>query len=291
MIQKLLTALAAYTFILGLAVPASADHCDIRSEETCVHTTPGGWGVGGTKPGGGGEAPPSHGGNNGVPVALAPEYVQRRYVPACSGNAPEGGNDALCGAATTTCPVEGELRFWVFERTVTRATGAADAWQHIAPFSLCMGPEDPVLDPAVAIPALVQRDFQRVVVLKGVAEVSPKPDTLVNIPTVFTTSSPESYDIPLTLLGQSVVITAKAEKWTWHFDDGASASTTTDGSAGRVEHDYVKAGPKQAHVVIDWSGSFRINGGASQPITGSATTTGDPIDLNVKQARSELVAD
>jgi len=44
-------------------------------------------------------------------------------------------------------------------------------------------------------------------------------------------------------------------------------------------------------VVIEWSGSFRINGGAAQPISGRATTTGEPIDVEVKQARSELVHD
>ena len=231
-------------------------------------------------------------GSSGQGGPLPTVIKQSRYVPTCSTNAPEG-NDALCGTAVSTCPVEGEIRMWVYTRDYNRVTDVpVTAWARVmVPPTICIGAEDPALDPAVAIPALVQRDFQRVVVLKGVAEVSPKPDTLVNIPTVFTTSSPESYDIPLTLLGQSVVITAKAETWTWHFGDGASASTTADGSAGRVEHDYVKAGPKQAYVVIDWSGSFRINGGASQSITGTATTTGDPIDLDVKQARSELVAD
>ena len=50
-----------------------------------------------------------------------------------------------------------------------------------------LAPDDPAaaLDPTVAIAAIVQRDFQRVVVVKGGVEVSPEPDTLVNIPTRF----------------------------------------------------------------------------------------------------------
>jgi hypothetical protein len=44
-------------------------------------------------------------------------------------------------------------------------------------------------------------------------------------------------------------------------------------------------------VVIEWSGTYRIGGGAQLPISGTATTVGDPTPLQVKQARSELVHD
>jgi hypothetical protein len=154
-----------------------------------------------------------------------------------------------------------------------------------------VGGDDPVLDPTVAIAAIVQRDFQRVVVLKGGVEVSPEPDTLVNIPTRFSTDAPASYDIPLTLLGQPVTITATARRWTWHFGDGTTASTTAAGTDGRVEHTYRTSATVGAHVVIEWSGTYRIGGGAQLPITGTATTVGDPAPLEVKQARSELVHD
>ena len=69
-------------------------------------------------------------------------------------------------------------------------------------------------------------------VLKGGVEASPGPDTLVNIPTRFSTDAPDSYDIPLTLLGQPVTITATARRWTWHFGDGTTASTTAAGTDG-----------------------------------------------------------
>ena len=43
--------------------------------------------------------------------------------------------------------------------------------------------------------------------------------------------------------------------------------------------------------MIEWSGTFTINGGPPQPITGTATTTGEPAPVQVREARSELVRD
>ncbi len=179
----------------------------------------------------------------------------------------------------------------MFLRERNTVSGAVDGpGSRVAdPPFVCLGPDDPVLDPTVAIAAIVQRDFQRVVVLKGGVEASPGPETLVNIPTRFSTDAPASYDIPLTLLGQPVTITATARSWTWHFGDGTTASTTAAGTDGRVEHTYLTAASVGAHVVIEWSGTYRIGGGAELPITGTATTVGDAAPLQVKQARSELV--
>jgi hypothetical protein len=282
--------LALVFLATSAASPASAtDHCLKKDKTLCTDAGHGGFGVGQIHEDSDGNGV-SVGGSVTSPGRPKPTtLVEKQYVPTCTGNAAEDGG-VLCNAAVQTCPVEGEVRFWVYTRVVTIATGAATPWTRVTdPPSVCLGPNEPALDPLVAIPALVQRDFQRVVVLKGVAEVSPQPDTLVNIPTVFTTSTPRNYDIPLSLLGQSVVITATAERYTWHFGDGASLSTSEPG--GRVEYEYSKAGARQAYVVIEWSGAFRVNGGAAQPIAGRATTTGEPTDVQVKQARTELVRD
>ena len=279
------------TLLASLAAPLAPANADCHSqvsEETCAATTNGGFGIGqGQSDGPANDQP---GTTVGVAAPLSPEVTRTRYVPTCTGNTPEGGDDALCGAAVESCPDEAEIRMWVYTARFNRTSGEqVSDWQLVTDSATrCVGADDPVLDPTVAIPAIVQRDFKRVVVAKGVAEVSPRPDTLVNIPTVFSTSTPQSYDIPLTLLGQSVVITAKAERWTWHFGDGQSA-TSTQAPDGRVEHEYTRSGERQAYVVIEWSGTFRINGGAPQDITGAATTTGDPVTVAVKQARSQLV--
>lgn len=286
----LVMAAAGLATAFSPAMAASADHCDSRSE-ACVHSDRDGFTGGGTKTAPGRAGQQGHaGGAQPVSAPLSPTYTETSYVPTCSANGPTRNGD-LCSAATDTCPNPDELRFWVYTREVTRATGAVTDWTLVtAPAYVCLAPEDPVINPAAAIPAIVERDFQKVVVLKGIAEVSPRPDTLVNIATVFTTSSPESYDIPLALLGQSVVITATAQRWTWHVGDGTEV-TSAKGTKGRVEHEYRTAGARQAYLVIEWSGTFRINGGAAQPIAGRATTTGNPVDVGVKQARTQLVAD
>ncbi len=155
------------------------------------------------------------------------------------------------------------------------------------PPSICVSPTDPAIDPTVAIPAIVEQEFQRVVVLRAVAEVRPAPDTLVNLPTRFQTSTTERYDIPLTILGRSVVITAQAESWAWTLGDGSTA--TSAAGHGYLEHTYTRTGTVTARADTTWSGTFRVDGGPAHPITGRAQTTGEPVQVVIKQARSRLV--
>lgn len=216
---------------------------------------------------------------------------EQALVPTCTGNSP-GGTDDLCAAALNLCEDDTLIRFWLYVRERNRLAGNASPWTRVDPPPfVCRGAEDPAVtaavDPAVLIAAMVQRDFQRLVVLKGVAEVSPSPDTLINIPTRFSTAAPATYDIPLTLLGQPVVITATAQRFVWHFGDGTSTATAEPN--GRVEHVYRRPAERGASVDIDWSGTFSIGGGPSQPIAGVATTVGEPTVVAVKQARTELV--
>ena len=158
------------------------------------------------------------------------------------------------------------------------------------PPSVCLGPDDPRVDPTVAIPAIIDRDFQRVVVLKGIARVTPAPDTLVNVETRFATDAPASYEIPLTVLGQSVVITASAASWTWHFGDGTMQRLTDGDSGGSTVHEYRRSGPRAAWVVIEWTGTYVIGCDPTvRQVNGSATTVGEPAQIAVRTARSELV--
>ena len=274
---------------------ASADsRCTQGREDHCAKGADGGFIVGLSGGSSGRTASGATSGHgNKTPVALSATFVQTRHVPTCLGNGVDGP-DSLCTAAVGACPSVDEVRFWVYRREVNRATNAPSPWTLVTePPFVCLGPTDPavVIDPRVAIAAMIEQEFKRVVVLKGVAEVSPRPDTLVNIPTRFTTDAPDSYDIPLTLLGLPVTITATAERWTWHFGDGTSASTSAAGTKGRVEHVYRRSTDLGAHVAIEWSGTYRVAGGPSLPITGTATTVGDPTPLSVKQARTDLVAD
>jgi hypothetical protein len=83
--------------------------------------------------------------------------------------------------------------------------------------------------------------------------------------------------------------TATSARWTWHFGDGATATTAVPGSQGRVLHEYARSGARSADVVIEWTGTFRIDGGPVQMVAGTDTTTGKPVTVKVKQARAELI--
>lgn len=220
---------------------------------------------------------------------LSPTYVDRNVVPTCTGNSAFDGG-VLCNAAVETCPTEGDVRFWVFETTIQRSTGkpVAGTGPRLVD-TVCLGPDDPGPQPAVLIPAMVQSEFRSVVVQGGSADVSPKPDTLVNIDTRFQTDAPASYQIPLTLLNQSVVITATAQGYTWHLDNGDIRVSTRP--KGYLEYAFRRAGTYDVFVSLTWSGTFSVNGGPAQPITGTVEVDGEPTTVRVQQARSELVRD
>lgn len=217
------------------------------------------------------------------------QIVELRHVPTCLGNE-LSGDSSLCEGATTTCPDPTMIRYWQYRREYARGTAAPEFQRVYDPAFVCLGPEDPRLDPTAAIPAIVDREFQRVVVLKGIAKVSPAPDTLITVETRFSTAAPASYDIPLTILGQSVVITATASAWTWHFGDGDTQTVRDRSSRGSTIHTYARSGVRGAYVVIEWTGTYRIGGDPTErQVNGTATTTGEPVPVNVRTARTELV--
>lgn len=272
------TAMAMLVHLPGVGWAAD---CERKTRGICGEASGSNFGVGGTQSQEGEPGASSAGSSSGgAPVG---PRTMTRYAPTCTGNTAES-LDGLCDAALT-CPDPDEVKFWKWQSR--EIDGEWTPWTLVD--TVCLGPDDPAVDPAVAIPAIVQRDFQRVVVLKGGAEVTPRPDTLVNVVTKFRTDAPVSYEIPLSILGQSVVITAKAEKHTWHFGDGQTA--TSYAADGYAEHTYAHATIEQAYVVITWSGTFSVNGGPSRPITGTVQTTGDAVDVVVREARSELVRD
>ena len=283
-----LLTLAIFMLLQGsyaMAVPGPPTGCGISSLDDCAAAQDEtiGIGVGGGHPDRRGKPRPG----DGSPGRSGPQVVvEVRHVAACDGNGLEGSNE-LCEQATITCEGEDEVRFWRYRREYPVGTVPPPFQRVLAPPSVCLGPEDPQIDPLDAIPAIVDREFKRVVVLKGVAEVSPVPDTLISVPTRFTTQAPASYDIPLTILGQSVLITATADSWTWHFGDGTQQRLTA--SSG-TEHVYTRSGARSAYVVIEWTGTYRIGADPTvRVVNGTATTTGEPVAIAVRQARSELV--
>jgi hypothetical protein len=102
-----------------------------------------------------------------------------------------------------------------------------------------------------------------------------------------------TYALPaVQILGHRVVVTAKPEHFDWYFGDGASAMDAGPGRQGTtdVEHTYTDKGLVKPYVVITWSGTYTVDGGAPLDVFGTATTTGDGTPLQVKEAHAELVS-
>jgi hypothetical protein len=204
--------------------------------------------------------------------------------------------DALCGAAVDTClPLQqGFVRYWVWVAEVDTATGKVldpPGWV-LQPDTVCLGPDKAGLPARAAIGGTLARDFKDLVVVKGVAHVDPHGSTLVNFDNGFWTEA-RTYALPaVQILGHRVVVTAKPEHFDWYFGDGASAMDAGPGRQGTtdVEHTYTDKGLVKPYVVITWSGTYTVDGGAPLDVFGTATTTGDGTPLQVKEAHAELVS-
>ena len=219
--------------------------------------------------------------------------MRREYTPTCTGNSRLDGG-TLCALAVSSCPQPGFVRFWIFEAKFDGTTNQiiGDWYQVTAPATACLGPGAPGVPKPVVIAATVQRDFKRLVVLQGVVKVQPAGKTLVNFDTVFYTEA-GAYDLPaVTILGSAVRVRATPIRYDWFFGDGGAAPDAGPGARGRtdVAHRYARTGQVGPYIVITWSGVYTVDGGAGQPVTGTAQTTGPPTALQVAQARSELVS-
>lgn len=227
------------------------------------------------------------------PVAQSPTYVRYDYAPTCTGNT-RLNPDVLCGAAVTTCqpPNTGLIAYWRWEVTVQRTTGK-ELTVTQSPGTYCLGPGNAGLPLIPALTSQLTRDLQRLIILRPATHVRPNGTTLVNYPTqLYTDATTYTLD-PVTLLGHTVVVTAHPKTYDWYFGDGTSTLDAGPGQAtdSDVRHTYTTPGTVSPYVVITWTGTFTVDGGAPHEVYGTAQTTGPGTPLQVKQARAELVTE
>ena len=222
------------------------------------------------------------------------DYTETFLTVGCAGNTPER-NDAVCGAALTGCPDPNAVLFWQWTRTIDGPTGQplTTFRRTFDPPYACLAPAAAqaagvVIDPLVAIAAALERDFRSLVVRKGATRVTPSPETLVNYPTRFTTDAPASHDLPVTVLGRAVRITATARHYDWFLGNDEDIRTT---EVPELLHTYRTAGDVAPYVTITWTGTFTLAGDPIvRPIPGTATTTGPTTALGVREVRSQYEA-
>jgi hypothetical protein len=129
--------------------------------------------------------------------------------------------------------------------------------------------------------------------------------TLVNFPTNFYTTLTEPVVEPVEIFGHTVEIEATPASYTWHWsragettaEEDAGAMETSDpgapyeeGEELEVSHEYVDA-EVTVHPSVDvtYTGRYRVDGGEWQDIDQTLTVPGDPVDLEIIEARVHLV--
>jgi hypothetical protein len=224
--------------------------------------------------------------------------LEERVAPACNGNTREGGFDALCTFAVSSCAADDQLRYWVWHRETQHTRDDAGAvtsvqgeWAQL-PGSYCLGPDDPGVPTIGQVIAQVQAGFRNLPLPVAGVQVDPAPLSLVNIPTAFFAGGAQAATFNPTILGTTVSINATPSRWDWTWGDGTSGTTTTPGVPKRpvVSHEYGQARDYQVGVATTWTGTFTVAGSNEVfPIRTPAVVQSAPVTVQVREARTQLV--
>ncbi|QLQ09650.1 MAG: hypothetical protein HZY75_03730 [Nocardioidaceae bacterium] len=147
-------------------------------------------------------------------------------------------------------------------------------------------PADPD-DPGQITPAMVLQALRRVGLPAAEVRTDPADKTLVNLDTIFSTTS-ETTIRTLSMLGHRVEVEATPSQWVWDFDDGISASTSEPGRPyphKDLTHRYREAGVTvRPSVDVSYQARFRVEGGPWTTIQEAVTITGPTTRLRVAEA-------
>lgn len=124
--------------------------------------------------------------------------------------------------------------------------------------------------------------------------MQPPNGALVNLPTIYYTTTTQVLHFDVTALGLGVQVTGTPTSYLWHFGDGATASTTSPGHphpGEDVTHTFSTPAERIApYVTVVWSGTYTITGvPGTFDVVGSVNRDGAPVVLPVREARSELI--
>ena len=114
---------------------------------------------------------------------------------------------------------------------------------------------------------------------------------MVAFDTIFYTT-PHTVTRNVNLLGQSVLVEATPESFTWNYGDGDSSTTEDPGApypAKDVTHQYLLAHiTVRPSVDVSYTGRFRVGNGPWQVIPGTVTIAGPTTPLRVSEATPVL---
>ena len=165
--------------------------------------------------------------------------------------------------------------------------------------NFCPG-EEPTDSPTDGTPPIDPREeLKKVLLPEAVIDVQPpEGETLVNLPTIFSTTAQTYTAPPLDVLGQKVVFTLTPTTFLWHHGDGTQQTTTTAGKkftdgddpTALINHLYRHtATDLKVSLDITWTATWTLNGHAQGTVEGTVTKIGAAQDLDVLEARPTLV--
>ena len=144
----------------------------------------------------------------------------------------------------------------------------------------------------------MQRAFRQLHFAHPRAHVQPEGNvTLVHLPTYFQVTWPHAGFQPgevatVQLLGRTVRLRPRAVSYTYRFGDGSRLGPTSDPGgtypSGRVRHTYERTGEAPVRIEATYSGDYQLGGGGWEPIDVTVPVAGDPVTVEVRQARARL---
>lgn len=235
-----------------------------------------------------------------IRVPVPGPWTQRVHVPYCPANLVRATGpgvsdwvmdpDDMC-TGVSSCPDDGDFRYWVFERRMGANNRAVD---EEAGFDrggvVCRGIDDPTESepPAISIAQII--DAARAMAPTPTFVIQPAAKSYVNVPTNFA-ADVEPVTVNVTLLGLTIPVEFTPGDVTWNFGDGQSGTgvgvrNASVGQSGAVEHVYARSGDYNVSLSVGYDVRVIIPTGDPITLPTPITRTAAPQALPVGEIQS-----
>jgi len=146
---------------------------------------------------------------------------------------------------------------------------------------------DAVANKPEVTPGMVLNALRRIPLPSARTYAQPAGTTLVNLDTILHT---QVGDLTRTvrILGQRVRLEIHPARFVWTHGDGTTQTTAEPGNpypAKTIVHRYLHAHTTvRLHVRVIWTATYTVNGGPSERVPGTVTTSGSDTALRIAEA-------
>ncbi len=226
-----------------------------------------------------------------VAVDSSGPELQWSFVPACTGNAPDGSFDACATAVCTTSEGEVGITFWLFSRPVTPPDSA---WS-LSGQQCMLGQERVDLaDVEAEIRRIIEDRFREIA--QPTVSLAPPAGGLVNLPVLAWTEDAGEVTLSFEQPLPGTVTASPTFEWAWSNGStsyGPGIPYTESVSPTRSPDRYVHAvfdgdGDASVELTVTWTGQVTVPG--LPPVEISPLGYTAPAAFAVREARTQLVA-